>query len=520
MAVGLTTSIAVKGSGGGSTDGTSTAIILGQSAWGPSDVPTLISSYSDFIKKFGGTYELQDLALDGYSDTWGYTTSDNPEQASYAIDQYFKMKGRNGSKVYFLRVPTRAVSFTKASRTFGDMEITAKHDGYEVNAIEVTIADSRRGIATEKTITISFAQSGMPDEVFDISNARTAQQASEKSYWVTFDFDDGDSLPSNTGPVKLGRDTLGTAETYAATESDFVGTASGTGSTGLQAFNSMDYGFADVIIPGQNGSTVRTAIATHGENYWRMGWLGTASGLNVDTVGAALSGNRVKSVAAFSPNLRVSDFTSQDDGTILIDPVGSLVGLQHRIDAQLGAPHGVPAGLDAVISSVLDVERFDNGLELYNEDDINTLDDLFINGIRNANGVIHAANFVTRSPDLRLNQIGVVRTLYYIAHKMQPVLKRYVGKPLTPIQLANIKSDGTFELMKLYNAGALTGTKPGREPQETDAFYLQCDESNNSPDEMSAGKVTVTGIVAITRSIRKIHFNLVSSNIGSVLSVA
>lgn len=493
------------------------------SPWGPDGVTVRCDSFAAFVRAFGGLTKFTTIAGGTTNDTVGYETADAVLQGYYAIKGFFdnKLPGSPGI-AYVCRVVKSSSGATAATKTFSDggsnlTTVTAKDKGAGGNALRVTWTNPSprkgSGYALGKFERRVGSQT-VVIEYWDIGNANDAAAASRKSELVTITLPAGGQLPQTAAESKLNSGTPGTADAYDATASDYVGTVSAAGvRTGIQVFNDARLGSGYLGVPGKYSSTVRTGINTHCAAYDRMGYLGAPSGLTLSTVTSDLSTTSGNQLAYFWPQLRVADQTSDSDGSLLVDPIGHVMGLQSRMHRDYRGPHKSPAGITHPLIGVLDVECQSNGDELCSDEGSNTLGDYFINTIRrkgNPVSVIQWGNF-TLATDQRYRQINASHTVNVV----RQTLKLLIMEPVThePIDpqgrtFAKLELDARQFLDTLYEVGALYGNKPGKEPKDGDAYLAVCNRDNNTPTSLANNELRMDVSIVPTPNATAVKCNL------------
>lgn len=506
--------------------GYSNAFVNFQSPWGIPNVWQICASFQDYLRLYGGLNKLTTVASGTTADTYTVETTAAVVQAYYAVKAYFdeKLTGSPGV-LYASRVIATSGGPTAASKTFNDggannTTITSKWPGRDGATTQITITNPspRKGTGWA-LIFVNHPQSGI-QEYWDIATAIDAANASKKSQLVTIALPAGGQLPSTAAASKLNSGTPATADAYGATAADYVGTTTGAGvKTGLQVFNDQKLGLGMVMVPGQFSSTVRAGINTHCNSYYRHGLLGTPSALTLTTVVSDLSTQTGQRLSYWWPQLWVTDQNSDSSGQILVDPVGHVAGLQARMDKEYRGPHKSPAGITHPFVSALDVERSSSGMELVDDSGSNTLADSFINTIRlkgNPAGIV-GWGFRTLAQDQRFRQIPGSRTTDVILFSGLLILEKYFGEDISPKLFLKVEGDLNALCDDFHNRGSLYGTKPGRDPKPSDAWFAVCNVGNNSGVQLSGGELHADLTIVPTPNAEKISFNLGVSAAGFVV---
>jgi phage tail sheath protein FI len=160
-------------------------------------------------------------------------------------------------------------------------------------------------------------------------------------------------------------------------------------------------------------------------------------------------------------------------------PGGAILGLYQRVDAERGVGRA-PAGYSYTIQNAFGVTtsytEIENGL-LYNEN---------INVLKNVPGagvIVNGARTLKKSDITKF--IPTRRTLNFVKAQVENITRPAVFQPNTPRLWASISGSIAAVLADLWSSGALAGRST------TDAFYIICDETNNTQATIDAGEIHV-----------------------------
>jgi phage tail sheath protein FI len=335
-------------------------------------------------------------------------------------------------------------------------------------------------------------QSGILEE-WDISSSADAADVSKRSQLVTVTLPAGGQFPVTASASKLNSGTPPTADSYAATDSDYVGTTSAAGvKTGLQVFNDQRLGTGLVAIPGKTSSTVRTGIKSHCENYYRFGLYGPAASLTLTTAATEFASTASNFGAGWVPRLVVPSDSSTTGGGVTVDNVGHLAGLFARMDRDYGAPHKSAAGVTHQLLNVLDVESQSSGMEIFDDAGSNTLADYNTNTLRRKAGGIVSWGLRSLASDERYRQQQVGRLVCLVYLSCFQLMEKRTFEPIDSFGrlFSAIKGDLDAFFFSLWRRGALYGGQPGADPSSKDAWRVVCDVGNNPNVEIGKGNVT------------------------------
>lgn len=335
-------------------------------------------------------------------------------------------------------------------------------------------------------------QSGILEEWDLEPTAQSASDISRKSQLINVTLPAGLQLPVSAVASKLHTGTPATADSYNATASDVIGTVtSSNAKTGLQAFNDVKYGTGIVAIPGQTSATARTGIKTHCENFFRSFILDPSAGLNLLT-----SQSEFATTSNFGggwvPRILVKNDNSSQGNTVIVGNSGHLAGLCARMDRDYGGPHKSPAGRLHGFNAVIDVESQSSGAEWFDDAGSNLLADSFVNTLRRLpNGGVFSNGLRSFAQDGRYRQFQVGRIVCLVYHSCFNLISNFTFEPIDRKGklFGKIKSELDAFFFKLYTAGSVLGTAPGKEPKKGDAWFVVCDNGNNPDWQIGNGVV-------------------------------
>ncbi|OLE54589.1 MAG: hypothetical protein AUG51_07335 [Acidobacteria bacterium 13_1_20CM_3_53_8] len=477
----------------------STFFLVIYSTWGPVNQPTVITSYADCTRHFGG--------LDPNS------------------------HGMDALNIYFNRFPgTRAVvcrvvgtGAAVATATLQDrgvggnqhntLRIDAKHPSSAV-AVRYTVEDGTIGNTFKLTV-YSPTLGSMSKEVYDnlMMDAPSIARVNQQSKLVKLtNLNSANVAPTNRPVVTADTSLHGGSDDFdSLTDADFIGTDSGDAKTGLQAFNSDEWGTGQVAIPGITTDATHAALIAHAEAFKRLALLDPPLGSEKSDVVGIRSLYGTNFAALYWPYIEMLDLAGSTLHKFYA-PSGAVAGACARADLEHG-PHKAPANY--VIPGALDVERYaggaaqtDEGTRAYlNDNQVNVITPLPAQGIK-----IYGDRVMTG--DNRVQMVHEIRVLNLIFYQLK---RMYQGLPFGVVNgeafFRQVRSITESYLRTLYRAGALTGDR------EKDAFVVICDRTNNPPEELDAQRVHVQIGVHIVASAEMIFVNVDNVPLTQDLSV-
>lgn len=359
-----------------------------------------------------------------------------------------------------------------------------------------TVAVYSVGTNTDSTyINLYHPQSNIREEWDLLPTTQSAADISRRSQLATIALPAGLQLPKTSAPgsagaVKLNSGSAATADSYAATASDYVGAVSSAGvKTGIQVFNDLKYGTGWVMCPGQVSASVRTGIAAHAATYYRVGLYCPSSGLVLNTAQTEFAGISSNLGAGYVPRVWVTATTGTGSDTVLVDPTGHVAGLGARMQKEYGGPHKSPAGITHPLLTVVDLERQSNGMELYDDAGSGVLADNNVNTIRfKANGYA-VYGMRTFASDERYRQINQALLVCVIYHASYNLMQKVTFEPIDSFGnlFGRVKGDLDSMLYSLWRAGSLYGTQPGKQAKPDNAWFVVCDRGNNPNTQVGKG---------------------------------
>ena len=214
--------------------------------------------------------------------------------------------------------------------------------------------------------------------------------------------------------------------------------------------------------------------------------------------------------AVYFPQLVIPSPTQTTTGaTITVPPGAAVLGQIVTTDASRGVFKS-PAGLETRLSGVVSVAKLTNA-EL---DNLNS-NTAAINAIRYVPGsgiVVMGAR--TLKPGYADRYISVRRSLIYLRKRIDSITKFALFEP-NDARLWN-KIDSTLNsfLMDFWQQGGLAGGSP------TDAYFVKCDDENNTSVTVANGQVIAEVGVALQRPAEFIIIRISQYDGGAVVTIS
>lgn len=312
---------------------------------------------------------------------------------------------------------------------------------------------------------------------------------------------DGSEGPSfNEQPVTAGgfpnrlSDTAvdGIPEKGTSGDAVFVGDDLGPGRrTGIQAF--VDIPEINIVAaPGRTGATVQLALITHCERMrYRFAVLdGEQDPGSVNSVQAHRNLYDSSYAGYYAP------WIGQTIGGEVryLPPSGCVAGIYARVDNQRGV---WKAPANEVVRNAISLHtRYTTGeQEILNPRGVNLIRRFEPGGIR-----VWGARTLSSNPEVRY--VNVRRTLLFIEASIERGTQWVVFEPNTPETWSRVAASVRSFLRTQWREGALFGRS------EADAFFVRCDESTMTADDVLNGRLICRIGVAIVRPAEFVIFRI------------
>ena len=190
--------------------------------------------------------------------------------------------------------------------------------------------------------------------------------------------------------------------------------------------------------------------------------------------------------AAYGPWLQVADPAgSSVSSTRSLPPAGAVMGQYAQADAAVG-PNRSPAGVAYNLVGAVGVEH------LFTSSQLDTLNESGVNVIRpvpqSGYCVMGARTLKKGMPD---RYISVRRMLIYLENLLEDVTRFAIFEPNGPDLWQTLSALVDQQLLTLTQAGQLQSTVPNQ------AYFVVCDETNNTAATVALGEIHITVGVAL-----------------------
>jgi hypothetical protein len=474
------------------TTSTSGAFI-GKSNQGPT-VPTLVTSWSNFTTLFGTTYTDLHYAVSDFFANGGrqaFVTRIAGVSAVAADLDYFDTEATNTSGTpLFTATATNPGKWGNQLRLVATVR-DATNYRFDVALYRVPVGATFDGTAKNSQYLVDqwidvTLDPDSPRYFYSVANAPSATG----SQLVTFSGQSYDPATPLVRPLPGQQSGGGYAFTggvdgsYSGAYEE--GTAYATALTSLQSVN----GPLILNLPGvTTAATVKAAVTEAARRGDTFVVCDTAAGLapaaaatyvNTDLNLGTISQSGPSFAAVYYPHVHMPAIGSAAPGrTTLRAPGGAVAGLMQAFDTRTG-PWKAPAGLQAQLSGAIAVERQLTSAEL------TSLNGNHINAIRSIVGsgvVVMGARTVKKSGLDRY--VNVRRTVLEITEALKTATQFAVFENNDERLWGRVSAICSSYLGSVWQAGGLRGAQPG------EAFYVKCDETNNTPGSVEQGTVNV-----------------------------
>lgn len=490
--------------------GTAVAAFVGFAERGLANVPTLVTSWSQYQSVFG------DFVPGAYLPLAVYNFFDNGGGAAFVVRIGVDMDASD-STVALPRASGELKSSAIADAT--TYTVTAKSgDGGDIS-VEVVHEAAADDDGAPESFTLKVEQDGQEREKFEglsprkgSTNAVTVVNA-QSSLIELEDVSNlilAEKMPA-TGSVSLATPTPTVDIPSSLGSEDLVGDpAARSGLGGLDAIDQVTMVCVpDLMALYQQGAldlegvkVVQTGIISHCERMGnRMAILDSPPGLNAQEIldwRVDFAGYDSKFATLYWPWVKVFDPGS--GRTDFMPPSGSIAGLWGRSDDARGV-HKAPA--NEVLRGVVDVQTniTKNEHDLLNPVGINVIRSFPGRGVR-----VWGARTLSSDPAWRY--LNVRRLFNFIEESILNGTQWVVFEPNDLDLWQRITRTIRGFLLTQWREGALFGAT------SDDAFYVKCDAETNPPELIDAGQVTVEIGIAPVKPAEFVVFKIAQLSSG------
>jgi hypothetical protein len=472
----------------------STAAFIGVNARGPL-TPTIVNSWTDYLNKYG---------------SWGSNNT-----LAIAVFLYF---ANGGSQAYVQRVTKGSTA--AATRIFQDragtpantLTLSAANPGIWGNGINVTIQDSPGAtgyfdlIVYNGGTSSSYKVETFTNLSMTTTNARYAPTIinSQSTYVVAVD--NGSSA------------TGATRNPAAVTNQSFASGADGTVpaaadiAAGVTGFDTVLQSLV-LNAPGVTDATSVNTLLSYALNRNDVFVVIDPDSTKTvaDQITLAASYTQTSFGAVYYPAITINDPTTSTPGTVIANanPGGAIVGKYIATDKSRGV-FKAPAGLSVRLAGAVSVPALTNA----NLDSLNSAA-AAVNAIRFISGsgivVMGARTLKSGYDDM---YIPTRRSLIYLEKALVDITNFAIFEPNDTVLYRKISATVSNFLRNFWTQGGLRGDTPDQ------AYFVLCDESNNTLSSVQAGQVNIQVGVALQRPAEFVVINIGQFDGGVTVTVA
>lgn len=297
--------------------------------------------------------------------------------------------------------------------------------------------------------------------------------------------------------------TLG-AEGAAVTEADI------TGAGGLSLLDQIDRPL-NINIPGDGVAATHTALMNYcqgrGDCFAVLDPPATQTPTAAATFGGAEAGTNLSYGALYYPWIYVSDPAGGSGATRLLPPGGAILGQYAATDTARGV-FKTPAGLGNRLAGTVGVETKLTGTDLGN---LNVANVNVIRQIPGAGVVVMGGR--TLKPNASDKYISVRRSLIYIRSSLIDSTRFAIFEPNDVTLWRTLQTIISRFLLDFWQSGGLRGNSAD------EAFYVKCNEENNTGAGIGQGEVHVEIGVALQYPAEFVVIRLAQREVGATVTV-
>jgi phage tail sheath protein FI len=287
---------------------------------------------------------------------------------------------------------------------------------------------------------------------------------------------------------------------------EIIGNDGGPGNrTGIECFKDIDE-ISLLVAPGITDSSVIEKVLTYCEAFNIFAIIDAPQkleelpnfnqALTPDFKGLSnLSGKLAsKQAAVYFPWVKTYD--KRTDSVVSVAPSGFIAGIYARVDKERGV-HKAPANEVVRLAKDLEYNISDVEQETLNQNGINCIRNFSDIGIR-----VWGARTTITVADPEWKYVNVRRLFNMVEKSLVVNSKWAVFEPNNAFLWKKLKRNVTAFLTRLHKSGALAGST------SKEAFFVKCDATNNTQDDIDAGIVTIEVGIAPVKPAEFIVFRV------------
>ena len=472
------------------------AAFLGANDRGP-EVPTLVTSWSQYVSKFG---------------SWNTTTNNDLALALY---MFF---ANGGNQAYVTRVSGTGASAAvrilqdRAVSPHNTLEVFANSVGTWGNSLNVSVTDSTTtGYFNLVVYYGGSSASNIVEQWTDITMTSTDSRyalsvVNENSNYIRLVDADSVSTGATKNPAVVSNQSLSTGAEGASVDGTAIATA-------LDLYDTIPQSLV-LNVPGYTDDTTVNALISYATA--RGDVFVVIDGIN-DTVDnqltLAASYTASSAAAVYYPQITIADPTlgvgAPAGVTKTVGAGAAVVGLYAATDSSRGV-FKAPAGLQARLAGAVSVKPLTNA-EL---DSLNSSNPP-VNAIRfiSGSGIVVMGSRTLKSGYVD-RYVPVRRTLIYLEKSLKDLTQFAVFEPNDARLWSRINATVSAFLTAFWSQGGLTGSNPSQ------AYFVKVDAENNPQSSIDNGIVNIQVGVALQRPAEFVVINIGQYSGGTTVTVA
>lgn len=455
------------------------AAFLGIAAYGPVGEAVLVNSWQEYISKFARGLATPYM------------------QNSYLAHSVYGFFQNGGKKCYVIRVVGTAAAKATATLDGDDTSVVkAKYEGEWAN--DMTLLVTANGTDIDLTVKIGAA---VVEKWVGLSVT-----SADDDYWCRVINDGSNFLTVTTMGTLTPGDAIpfagGASDLATITDATYVGTLAGA-SGAINALDDLN-DFRLIAIPGQTSATLQLALLTYCQNKGKVfAILDPAETATADQVITARNALDFACGDICYPWGKVFNPLSTVTNALRnCPPSGHVAGVYARFIEKYGAWRA-PAGTEAVVEGFIDLVAH------VSDADLGTLN------AANVNCIVSRANYGlilwgarNLSKDKKQHYVSDTLLNHAIKHGAYEAALPFVFEGNNPLTRARLVAAVETVLDPMWRAGAFKGAK------KSEAYFVRCDETNNTDATMEEGKLICEIGYAATKPSEFIIFEI-SYNLNS-----
>ena len=463
---------------------TSITAFVGWAPKGPTDRATLVLSFSDYERKFGGLHRQS--------------------QMSYAVNHFFANGGQRAYIVRLVKTEPAAATDNAAPATKsldGKLKVTARNPGEWGNNYAI-VTRKRADDATRFSLSVSDVSKDKKGVVVE-SFQNLSMKIGDSRFVVNVLKDESEFIiaelvgspidpPADTAltngeipnDAKLadGKDGKVLPPNDAAFETALSIT---TGTGGIQLLNRIDL-FNILCVPGETTPTVVAGLQKFCRDHRAFLIVDAAENDSLTSLqngpNTAITGADAINAAFYFPWVKAPD-PLQENRLVDQPPSGLMAGLYARTDSSRGV-WKAPAGTEASLSGVAGVKT------TLTDDENGVLNPKAVNCLRAfpVFGPVAWGARTLQGNDERGSEwkyVPVRRTALFIEESLYRGLKWVVFEPNDEPLWAQIRLNVGAFMQDLFRQGAFQGKSP------REAYFVKCDKETTTQNDINKGIVNI-----------------------------